>query len=88
MIEHPPSRSGELPGSSVLARSVCADFDVVGVVSGGGLAFVNVDNPLDKRRRKRVRVGHGNVVSAFQHAGITRHYATFSEGAILHKVSD
>ena len=65
VIEHPLPRSSELPGSSVLARSVCVDFDVVGVVNGSGLAFVNVDNPLDKSGRERVRVGHGNVVVAF-----------------------
>ena len=69
----------------MLARSVSIDFDVVGVVYGGSLTFVDADNPLDMGGRIQMRVGHVNVVSAFQHAGVTRHNATFRKSVVFHE---
>ena len=88
MIEHPPSSSSEFPGPSVLARSVSMDFDVVGVVYGGSLTFVDVASPLDLGGRIQMRVGHVNIVSAFQHASVTRNNATLLESVVLHEAAN
>ena len=69
----------------MLARSVCIDFDVVGVVNGCSLASVDVDKALLLGRRSQMRVDNVNAIRAFQHARISRNNATLLESVVLHE---